>query len=304
MDVARGLPYRSRTLSRRSGFTLTELLVVIGIIAILIAILLPVITGIRGAARRTVCSSRLRDLTLASISFRHEHKRFPAPSRGGVLTVGSTPITSPLPHLIEARLLNDLAPYLRHPLLDVNAPLSQLSPNVQCPFVEDAHVERGPLLSADPQYTAYYTGYMYVAGLEQVSIVGVLTDPLPDLPGTDLPPDPVPLLPSAPVLLKPERAARLTESRRAVIWADDLHLVLLPTPSWHHAHPFAQAVPFTSSFAGQHTAFTDGSIEWRPKERLELTLTSDDLKPGNRRGKKKIDGMAAFKLEGSCYWWF
>ena len=47
------------------GFTLTELIVVIGILALLIAVALPVLTTTREKGRQAVCADNLHQLYLA-----------------------------------------------------------------------------------------------------------------------------------------------------------------------------------------------------------------------------------------------
>lgn len=65
-----------QTTRRSSAFTLVELLVVIGIIAVLIAILLPALSRAKQQANATACLSNMRQMGQALVMFANEHNGY------------------------------------------------------------------------------------------------------------------------------------------------------------------------------------------------------------------------------------
>lgn len=89
----------------RPGFTLVELIVVVGVIALLLTLLMPALAGVRRSADRSVCSAELRQVGMLL-------QMYMADSRGRLPRVNTMPSLRPLVNNAPS-LVRLLEPYAR-----------------------------------------------------------------------------------------------------------------------------------------------------------------------------------------------
>lgn len=161
----------------RPGFTLAELLVVLGIVAVLLAILLPAVQRVRAAADAVLCGNNLHQLGRALHNYHLAHDRFPpgvSSSRGDPAHPRMTWLTRLLPYLEQQLLWNategaysvEKVPYVNPPHLGFAMPVRTFAcpsdPRVRTP--QDTHNGRRAAL----------TSYVGVLGTDYSRLDGML----------------------------------------------------------------------------------------------------------------------------------
>ncbi len=114
----------------RRAFSLTELLVAFGIVAVLIAILLPALSGIRRTAQRSACLANLRGIGLALAAYHSETRLVPDVVLATDDGIGGSVL---LPRPDRPALADVLADYLDTPAPQRSAPGDTSAPWVSGP---------------------------------------------------------------------------------------------------------------------------------------------------------------------------
>jgi prepilin-type N-terminal cleavage/methylation domain-containing protein len=228
------------------GFSLVELLVVVGVTGVLIAVLLPALSRARDAARRTECANRLRQLTAACTIYLNERRCYPEPQY-------QPAFNGVAPSGIRLELINELGSIYHWPIVSASTRVERLPQTLVCPLRMDVELfETADLSTGTPWYA---TGYSYFARLGERENRGG-------------------------VVLKPKRVTDAAGKRRGVLWADTVGQVTVGGASQGYAFfHFNGKIEFNPAFGttmnprplrGQNRAWSDGSVEWVPGETIEL----------------------------------
>ena len=130
-------PFAAReimSLTKRSAFTLVEILVSISIIGLLVALLLPAIGAAREAARRLDCSNRLRQIGIAMSNYESAYRKLPAMRLGNASANGPYARTSGLVMILPFIEQSALFERMQNSIVNGHASSRSASPIMYCPL--------------------------------------------------------------------------------------------------------------------------------------------------------------------------
>lgn len=263
----------------QSGFTLVELLVVIGIIAVLISVLLPALGRAREQAKRTACLSQLRQCMQLTLIYATENRGF-LPHRGpnapqppeAFCSVGNENKAG-----YDMRLL--FSPYLKG--WDINKP----NRIFYCPGMDGTDLllrfgeQSWPAYAnaGTPQGSNFYlTSYAYVGGFDSNVVEQSM------LPTGQFPPADKMIWKSQTRIPK-----KIGTKRNPAIWFDLIEdKTLIDNQIWYIAHSKRGALQFAQKSnlppgMGMNAAHLDGSARWY-NFNSDATKSELEILMGNR----------------------
>jgi prepilin-type N-terminal cleavage/methylation domain-containing protein/prepilin-type processing-associated H-X9-DG protein len=255
-----GVDMQSRILLKvRGGFTLVELLVVIGIIAVLISILLPALATVRRHANATKCMANLRTLGQALTMYGQETTWYPtAYALGGY---HSRPVAV-WPTKLRLYLKGSREPF-RCPERDERFLWSTNPINAIAPappdFTHYGYDVGEPLL--DMELTPFSYGYNALGASSPVGLRGLGLGTGWEVRVTE-------------VRAAAEMIAIADSSGFEGVGSYDLHLF---------PHRGGYGVPGTVHFGGPNVLFCDGHVEWFLQQDITLPGDPSDSDPDVRR---------------------
>jgi prepilin-type N-terminal cleavage/methylation domain-containing protein len=264
-----------RTPIRRAGFTLVELLVVIGIITILIALLLPTLGKAREQANRTACLNNLRQLAVAALAYAHEYRGcYPIETQNRPLA-----IIGPYYEVFD-EFRTDMYARMKFGTRDV-APTTQFpNPVWQCPTSPRWTIYTAPTgpLATWPS-NLIRSSYVYYGAGSRIAHSSYELDPK-------------------------RRPRKFPEKGDAKpLFADEVTfttvsiLTLAPDiGGWKINHPAKGGL---GRVAGANESFTDGHGEWVVT--LPKLLVAGRKSSGGNANATRIDTTTALCVES--YWW-
>jgi prepilin-type N-terminal cleavage/methylation domain-containing protein len=242
------------------GFTLVELLVVIGIIAVLIAILLPALQQAREQAKRVQCASNLHQICLSLIMYANEDNGWVPP----VSIYGNGAPTSDYPNVPYAWSTTTFVTPLTACGLNIN--------DVYCPST-DLYSPAQFTATTGTNFNDYITNYCYLAGLYDPAVNPTVG------PGVGNGSDAFDTDGSVPDL-RPFGGP-------SFILLTDLNIFWAPSPGvasqlWSNHGGGQRFIPLANALAymlGSNRCYSDGHVEWVTLRSMGVNSTKPTSDP-------------------------
>jgi prepilin-type N-terminal cleavage/methylation domain-containing protein len=255
---------------QRHGFTLIELLVVIAIIAILAAMLLPVLGRSRESAKRIICANQMRQIALGLTLYAEDDQgKLPPP----FLTVQGFGMGVDLNVLSQPQI----AFYQKY---GIDLPLAT------CPTGLNSKTLNGLAFWGD----IVISSYMFLNHLNPQAIGSWCTIPVPA--GATLKSRP---------LAVPNTANTTGDDGGSVLLAEAVWSGSNASPSTLPGftnHVYAAGTPFQSLNGGNH-AYLDGHTEWKKRQEYPAVLMVD-LPANGGNATMIMDGLFGYNYS---WWW-